>query len=103
MGFFSNSNPNEWAGDPNNAFYKIAMANFFNNLRKNLNASSPGTQQLLASQMAQGGDFGRVGPSGASDGFAGVGANHAPVGRTASAARTSVCRHRCARIRPCGG
>ena len=58
MGFFSNDNPNAWAGDPNNQFYQVAMLNFFNNLRKNLNASSPGTQQLLSSQMAQGGDFG---------------------------------------------
>ena len=53
-----NSNPNAQFGDINSPFYQDAQQNYFRNLTSSLNASSPGTNQLLASQMAQGGDYG---------------------------------------------
>ncbi len=54
----NNSNPNAQFGDINSPFYQQAQGNYFNQLRNSLNASTPGTQELLASQMAQGGDYG---------------------------------------------
>ena len=66
------TNPNEWALgqaqkyeqqgqqflDPNNALYTGATKNYFSGLNQTLNASSPNTQSLLASQVAAGGDYG---------------------------------------------
>jgi len=63
-------NPNAWAMDKgnqymdeakgwldtNNPFYTQSTAKYFNSLNKTLNASSPGTQGLLAMQAARGGE-----------------------------------------------
>jgi hypothetical protein len=44
--------------DPNNSFYKNAQSQYFGNLNRTMNASSPGTQSLLTMAMAQGGNYG---------------------------------------------
>ena len=54
----NNSNPNAQFGDPNNPMYQTMQKNYFSGLQNSLNAASPGTQQLLAMQMAHGGDYG---------------------------------------------
>lgn len=52
------SNPNAQFGDINSPYYQVAQQQYFNNLRSTLNASSPGTQSLLALGMSRGADYG---------------------------------------------